>query len=157
MLFKLAVLFIVVPIIEIALLLQLGQWIDTLPTIALILVTGVVGASLAKAQGARVLATIKERLSRGELPTDDLVDGLLVLIAGVVLVAPGLLTDLTGILLLVPWSRAFVRRRLTAYFARKMAEGKWVVAPMSPGQVPFGRGEVIDIEPEVEPSDLQRR
>jgi len=156
MVVKLAALFIVVPIIEIVLLLQLGQWIDVLPTIALILTTGIVGASLAKAQGARVLATIKGRLAKGEVPGDDLVDGFLILVAGILLVTPGLLTDVTGISLLVPWTRAVVRRRLKVYFTRQLAEGKWAVAPMNLGGPPFARGDVIDIEPEDDPSKLMK-
>jgi len=103
---KLALLFIIVPIIEIALLIELGQIIDVWPTIALILTTGVIGAWLARMQGRRALGAIRLSLQQGRLPGDALLDGVLVLVAGVVLITPGLLTDVTGILLLVPPIRA---------------------------------------------------
>lgn len=151
----LALIFIVVPIVELSVLIELGRLIHFWPTLALIFTTGIVGAWLARLQGRRVLVAIRQRLSRGELPGDDLVDGLLILIAGVVLVTPGLLTDLTGLLLLVPPVRAVARKRLKAWFKRKLTSGRVVVSSFgSPfGQGMAGQGDIIDVEPVHEPYD----
>lgn len=101
MLLRLLLLFTLVPIAELALLIQLGEAIGLGPTLLLIFATGVVGAWLARREGARSWWEVRRRLSRGELPTDELLGGLMILIAGAFLVTPGVLTDAAGFLLLV--------------------------------------------------------
>lgn len=116
MLGKLLLLFTVVPVVELYLLITIGQHLGPALTIGLVLVTGLLGASLARREGARVLRNWQEAMAHGEMPKEGVVSSLLVLVGGVLLVTPGVVTDVTGLLLLVPWSRRrvaeVVRRRL---------------------------------------------
>jgi UPF0716 protein FxsA len=108
--------FIVIPLIEFALLIEIGRRLGTLETLLLIFGTGVVGAYLARLEGFRILYSIRRDLDRGQVPTEHVFDGVLVLAAGIVLITPGLLTDIAGLLLLFPLTRRpvklFLRRRL---------------------------------------------
>lgn len=110
MLGRLILLFVAVPLIEMAILIRLGGMIGLLATLLLVIVTGVIGASLARSQGLRVLYQIRAELAAGRMPVDKLVDGLLIFTAGVVLLTPGLLTDVVGLALLVPGPRGWVKR-----------------------------------------------
>ena len=112
MLLRLLLLFTVVPLVELVLLLWFRQLTSFTATIALVLTTGIVGAILARRQGWQAWRRIQECVARGEPPTDPLVDGLLILIAGAVLITPGILTDLFGFALLVPPLRAALKRWL---------------------------------------------
>lgn len=121
MLWKLILLLTLVPLTELLILLRLtplwgGFWV----TVAVIIGTGVLGAALARREGLRVLASMREKLSRGELPTDSLIDGVLILIAAALLVTPGLMTDCVGFLLLIPPSRAAVRALLKRRFRARL-------------------------------------
>lgn len=107
---RLLLLFTVVPFVELLLLIELGRHVGLAPTLALVLATGVLGAALARWQGLATLRRVQTELDAGRLPAGPLVDGLLILVAGAVLLTPGLLTDLLGFALLVPATRAAVRR-----------------------------------------------
>jgi UPF0716 protein FxsA len=107
-------LFTIVPLIELFLLVKLGTVIGIAPTILIVIFTGALGAWLARWQGLGVLRRVSEDLAAGRLPADALIDGLLILIAGAVLLTPGLLTDALGFVLLVPQGRAVVRRAVAA-------------------------------------------
>ncbi len=117
--FRLLLLFTVVPLVELYLLIAIGRWVGAVPTIALVIGTGLLGAALARWQGLGVLRRVRDDLDHGRPPTDALIDGLLILIAAAVLLTPGLITDTIGFVLLVPASRAFVRRRVAAAFSRR--------------------------------------
>ncbi len=110
--FRLLLLFAILPLVELTLLLVLADYTSWWVTIGLVLTTGLVGASLARWQGFRTIRRIQDELRRGEIPADALLDGLLILIAGALLITPGILTDLTGFALLAPPVRAIVKRRL---------------------------------------------
>ena len=114
MLPRLLLLFIVVPLVELALLLYLATLIPWWYTLLLVLVTGIVGATLARRQGAKAWARIGEQLAAGRLPGAELVDAVLILIAGVVLITPGVITDAIGLLLLLPPTRRLFREWLIA-------------------------------------------
>jgi UPF0716 protein FxsA len=120
---KLLLLFIVLPIVELIILIQLGGLIGLWPTIGLIVVTGAAGASLARWQGLSVLRQIQLEMTAGKLPAGSLVDGVIILIAAALLVTPGLLTDIFGFLCLVPGFRQVVKRMLKRRFARTLAHG----------------------------------
>jgi UPF0716 protein FxsA len=107
---KLLLLFILVPAIELILLVQIGQSIGTVPTIGLIVFTGVLGAFLARRQGVQVLARMRTQIRAGQLPTDSIFDGVIVLIAGAFLMTPGILTDTLGFLCLIPVTRRTIKR-----------------------------------------------
>jgi UPF0716 protein FxsA len=117
MFLRLLLLFTVVPLVELFLLVKLGTVVGVGPTIALVIFTGVLGAWLARQQGLGVLRRLRAELAAGRLPAGALIDGLLILVAGAVLLTPGLLTDALGFVLLVPPSRAVVRRMVAARFA----------------------------------------
>lgn len=124
MLGKLLILFVGVPLVELAILVKLGTMVGFWPTIALVLVTGTVGAMLARSQGARVLRAIQAEMAAGRMPAAHLVDGLLVLVGGVVLLTPGLLTDVAGLLLLFPPTRARLRAALRRRMERMVQSGQ---------------------------------
>ena len=123
MFLRLLLLFTIVPLLELFLLVKLGAVVGVGPTVALVIFTGVLGAWLARQQGLGVLRRLSEDLAKGRLPAETLVDGLLILIAGAVLLTPGLLTDALGFLLLVPKSRAVVHKAAVARFGRRFEGG----------------------------------
>ncbi len=121
---RLLLLFIVLPAVELGLLIELGQRIGTLETLALIVVTGIVGASMARSQGLSLLSRVREQISAGEMPADSLLDGLMILIASALLVTPGVLTDAFGFLCLMPAFRALIKRELVRRFMRAVEENR---------------------------------
>jgi UPF0716 protein FxsA len=120
---RLLLLFTIVPLVELFLLVKLGTVVGVGPTVALVIFTGILGAWLARQQGLGVLRRLSEDLAKGRLPAEALIDGLLILIAGAVLLTPGLLTDALGFLLLVPQGRAVVRKAAVARFERRFKGG----------------------------------
>ncbi len=116
MFFRLLLLFTVVPLVELGLLIQLGRVIGLVPTIAIVLSTGFAGAALARWQGLATIRRVQTDMAAGRVPAEALVDGLLILVAGALLLTPGLLTDAVGFLLLIPPTRAAVRRALVQAF-----------------------------------------
>ena len=121
MMAKLLLLFIVVPMVELALLIKLGSLIGVLDTILLIIFTGAAGAILVRTAGIQCLFTVRQQLQSGMFPADELCNGLLILIAGALLITPGLLTDSAGFALLVPAVRSVIKTRLRAYLEKKVA------------------------------------
>ncbi|HJM63385.1 MAG: hypothetical protein CMN05_09265 [Roseibacillus sp.] len=115
MFFKLLILFILVPIVELVLFVRIGVRIGLPATLAVILLTAVIGAALTRSQGARTLANYRQAIGRGQLPHREVLDGLLILLAGAVLLTPGFLTDTVGFLLLFPPVRHTIRGRLGRY------------------------------------------
>jgi UPF0716 protein FxsA len=118
MLFYLILLFVTMPLLEIALLIKISEVLRLSGTLVLVIATGILGASLAKWQGTRQLLLIQEELNHGRIPGRSLVDGVLILIAGLVLLTPGVITDAGGFFLLVPPGRAVVRRQLLRWMER---------------------------------------
>lgn len=118
MFLKLLTLFIVIPIIEIAILVKIGTLIGFWPTMLIVVATGILGATLARIQGFLVLNRIREELRMGRMPAEELIDGLLILVGGILLLTPGLLTDLTGFLMLIQWSRKLFKTWLGRRFRR---------------------------------------
>ena len=118
---KLRLLFIIIPLMELALLIKLGSLIGILDTILLIIFTGAAGAILVRTAGIQCLFTVRQQLQSGMFPADELCNGLLILIAGALLITPGLLTDIAGFALLVPPVRAVIKTRLRAYLEKKAA------------------------------------
>ena len=121
---KLLVLFILVPALELALLIEVGQHIGTLNTLLLIALTGVVGASLARRQGLGVLRRMQAEFDQGRIPSGSIVDGVIILLSGALLITPGLLTDTLGFLCLVPATRALIRSALWRWLQRHLRMGR---------------------------------
>jgi len=130
---RLALLFVVVPILELVLLVQLGQIVGLLPTLALVVLTGVTGAALARAEGLRVLWAFQKELASGRLPGQALQDGIAVLVGGAFLLTPGVLTDFAGFALLFPLTRHWVQRRVRGWLERRIKEGTVRVMVGGPG------------------------
>lgn len=148
-------LFTVLPLLELALLIKIGRAIHVGPTLALVIVTGVVGAALAKHQGLRTLRRIQADLAHGRMPTTELVNGLMILVAGAVLITPGVITDAFGFALLIPPIRALLRRWVVAYFKKRA-----VITFESSGASAANNDDFIDVEARVvsdEERDEQRR
>ncbi len=112
MLLRLIVLFVTIPVVELLILVEVGRWVGLAATVALVIGTGVLGAALTRHQGLRVLAELRQQMAAGQPPAATMLEGLLILIAGAVLLTPGLLTDACGFALLVPSIRRRVRDRL---------------------------------------------
>jgi UPF0716 protein FxsA len=129
--FLLLFLFTVIPALEIGLFVVVGSDIGPAATIAVVLFTGFAGAALARFQGTRVLTQITEALEQGAMPTDEIVEGALVLFGGALLLTPGFLTDAWGIACLAPPSRKLFALGLKRWFSRKMTR-------TGPGRVEVG-------------------
>lgn len=119
MFLKLLTLFILIPFIELAILIKIGTLIGFWPTILSVVVTGFFGAVLARQQGFLILEKIRVETQSGRVPARELIDGLLILIGGVVLLTPGFITDIVGFMLLIPVTRKYFR-----LYARKKLEGR---------------------------------
>lgn len=120
MLLYLLLLFTVVPLTEFVLLTWLATEVGLLPTILLVLATGALGAALARQQGLATLMKIQQQMASGKMPADALFDGALILVAGAVLITPGMLTDAAGFALLIPPVRALVKHYLKRRFAKSV-------------------------------------
>jgi UPF0716 protein FxsA len=112
-------LFLVVPFVELFVLIQVGQAIGVLNTIAVLVVVSVVGAWLVKREGLGTLARARSRIDAGHVPGTELVDGVLILFAGALLLTPGFLSDVAGVLLLFPPARAGFRAAAVRWLARR--------------------------------------
>lgn len=116
-------LFTLIPLVELYILIKLGGMIGALPTVLIVIGTGIAGATLARQQGYRVWWEIQQEMQIGRFPADRLIDGLLLLVAGAVLITPGILTDLLGFAILIPVSRAPIRRWVRDRLSRMMDRG----------------------------------
>ena len=121
MLLKLFLAFTIIPIIEIYLLIEIGSIFGALTAVILVILTGFLGAFLARMQGLQTFFRIQERLREGRMPSGDLLDALLIVIAGLVLLTPGFLTDSAGFLLLIPTTRISIK-----YWLRRQIEHRYM-------------------------------
>ena len=121
MLLKLFLAFTIIPIIEIYLLIEIGSMFGALTAVTLVILTGFLGAFLARMQGLQTLYRIQESLREGRMPSGELLDALLIVIAGLVLLTPGFLTDSAGFLLLIPATRNSIK-----YWLRRQIELRYM-------------------------------
>ena len=124
---KLLFLFIAVPIVELIVLIKLGGMIGLLPTVAIIFFTGALGATLARWQGLSVLRQMQTQMAQGQLPADAMFDGVIILLAGALLLTPGFLTDIVGFLSLVPAVRNVFKRTIRKRIEKSIQQGDAVV------------------------------
>tara|TARA_B100000575_G_scaffold260994_1_gene234349 strand:- start:170 stop:571 length:402 start_codon:yes stop_codon:yes gene_type:complete len=126
MLWKLFLAFTLIPVSEIYILITIGGQIGILPSIALVILTGIIGASLARSQGLQTLGRIRDSFQQGLVPGEELLNALLIAIAGIVLLTPGFLTDTAGLFLLIPATRTLCRewlkRRMESVYAQRNAD-----------------------------------
>ena len=124
--YKLFLLFLVVPIIEIYLLIKVGSLIGGLPTVAILLLISFLGAYLVRSQGFRIITQVREELARGRLPAAQMLDGALVLVGGILLMTPGFFTDFLGIFFLVPVTRRLIKLWIGLWLQARLSRGGFV-------------------------------
>ncbi|MBF4256211.1 membrane protein FxsA [Vibrio anguillarum] len=155
--------FIFVPIIEIGLFIQVGSLLGMWPTIALVLITAFVGASLVRSQGIQTLLSVQHRLQQGELPAQQIVEGVILVVAGVLLLVPGFLTDALGMVALLPAPRALLANYLmnkvvvnsASHFQTEFRAGRHSHGSFS--QTPFSSSEAGEtLEGEFERKEGER-
>jgi UPF0716 protein FxsA len=142
MLRSLPLLFLGFVIVEMALLITLGRALGPVPTILLVLGGGILGAWLARWQGLRAAVRVRTQMARGVLPTTEMTDGLLIAVAAVLLIIPGVLTDVLGVLLLFPPTRSLLRRAVVGQFTRRSPLGRYAHTSRRPA--PQGGDQIID-------------
>lgn len=120
-LFALLALFIVVPLAELYVILKVGDWLGIVPTILLLAGDSVLGSVLLRSQGRAVWRRFTEAMSAGRIPQREVMDGVLVIFGGAFLITPGFLTDIVGLLLLIPPTRALIRRYLARRLGRRVS------------------------------------
>lgn len=128
---RLLLAFTLIPLLEVFLLVRIGQQVGFLPTVAGVLVVGFIGAWLARREGRKVLREWRETMARGQLPSEGLTGGLLVLVGGVMLISPGVLTDVGGLFLLFPPTRALATRFVRRWLDRQLQAGTLRVSGLS--------------------------
>lgn len=153
---RLFALFVIVPVLDLIVLVWAGERIGFWPTVVLILLTALVGSWLSRREGLAAWSAIQRKLASGGLPGPELIDGLVILVSGALLLTPGFLTDVAGLLGLVPVTRAVARRALRSRFERAVRDGNVRVvrgapfgaSPFQPppfgAQAPIEDAEVID-------------
>ncbi|MFH1674391.1 MAG: FxsA family protein [Pseudomonadota bacterium] len=124
MLLRLFLAFTLIPITELYLLIKIGHYLGAFTTILIVIGTGFLGAYLARLQGIRSMMRIRESMSRGEVPAEEMIDAMLIFIAGIVLLTPGLITDIAGLLILMPIPRMHFKRWLRKKLDQWIAENK---------------------------------
>ncbi len=125
----LAVLFIGVPLLELSVIVQVGQTIGVGWTVLLLIADSILGAWLLKREGRRALAALGEAFGSGRMPARELADGILVLVGGVLMLTPGFLSDVLGMLCILPFTRPLARGMLTRFVAARMV----VLPTVQPG------------------------
>jgi len=147
----LVIVFLLVPLAELAVLIAVGQWLGLVPTLVLLLAVSLVGAWLAKREGLAAWRRFQQALAEGRMPTVEVADGAMVLLAGALLLTPGFLSDVVGVLLLLPPTRALARRQVPRLVERRLRRrgGRRVVVegtsrPAGSTRVAWGRPEVAD-------------
>jgi len=164
---RLFLLFVGVPLLELFILVQVGQLVGVWPTIGLVVLTGVTGAALARLEGLRTVWKVRGELARGHLPGGALLDGFAILLGGALLLTPGILTDLVGFSFLLPPTRKVLLGRVRKGLEKRLksgaihitqvggfpgaAAGQWGEAGGWSGKEPGSTGEIV-VEPE-DPSE----
>ncbi|MFW2389275.1 MAG: FxsA family protein [Polyangiales bacterium] len=146
---RLFLLFTVVPLIELYLLIAVGRVLGPVATIGLVVLTGAVGAWFARLEGARVIRRWQEAMARQQMPKDGVIDGFLIFIGGLMLITPGILTDVAGLSMVMPPTRRLIAGLLRTWVERQIAAGRVQVYAPGYGGTPGRPQEVIDVEGEV--------
>jgi UPF0716 protein FxsA len=142
----LIVLFIIVPIAELALLIQVGSWIGFWPTLALLVFDAVLGSMLMRSQGRAAWRRFNAAIEEGRAPAREALDGVLVIFGGALLLTPGFITDIFGLLFLIPPTRVLVRRLIVRRATLRVMH---VATPPGPNGRPQDvDGTAVDIEPD---------
>jgi len=122
---KLLILFVLVPVTELYILIEVGKKIGALTTVGIIIFTGILGAYLVKCQGFMILRKIQNDINEGNMPGDNLIQGAIILIGGIFLLTPGFVTDIIGFIFLTPVSRNIVKKYLLKWLKGKIRESNF--------------------------------
>jgi UPF0716 protein FxsA len=153
----LVALFIAIPIAELYVIIQVGQAIGALPTIAILLADSIIGSMLLRAQGRTAWQRFNDALAAGRVPAREVLDGVLVIFGGAFLITPGFITDIVGIFLLLPPTRAVVRRLTVRVFARRFVVSVGAAGARATRRRPTPKNGTHDVEGtavEVDPPHL---
>ncbi len=121
MFFKLFLIFVLIPVIELSLLIKVGSIIGTMNTIVIIILTAVIGAYMVRLEGLGVMYRIQKNMLEGVFPAEELINGMMILIAGALLLTPGFFTDAIGFLMVFPASRNVIKKIVRTYIEKKMS------------------------------------
>jgi UPF0716 protein FxsA len=157
MVFLFAFLFLVAPVVELAVIVQVAGTIGVLNTIGLLIGVSIVGGWLAKNAGLVTLRRIQAALDRGEIPSREVADGALILLAGALMIAPGFVSDAVALLLLIPPTRAVVRGLMLRSLARRGRARVTAWRPRGPGTPASGVDDVWDVDSWEDPPRPTRR
>jgi len=122
---KLLILFVIIPVTELYILIEVGKKIGGLTTIGVIILTGIIGTYLVKSQGFMILRKIQNDLNEGIMPGDSLIQGAIILAGGILLLTPGFVTDILGFIFLMPVSRNILKKYLLKWLKGKIKEGNF--------------------------------
>ncbi len=121
MLFKLFLLFSVIPVIELAILIEIASFMAIAPTVIIVILTAIIGAYMVRLEGLGVLYRIQNNMQQGTFPADELISGMMILIAGALLLTPGFFTDIIGFLMVIPVSRNFIKDIVKKYIEKNIS------------------------------------
>jgi len=127
LIFRIFLLLLIIPVIEIWLLIKVGGLIGPLQTLGALMVFSLIGVWLAKSQGFRIISVIRDELADGRMPAAHFLDGVLILFGGILLIVPGFITDFIGLFFLIPATRQLFKNSLRNWLERKLINGNVVV------------------------------
>ena len=139
MFFILLLVFVLIPVVELNVLIEVASSIGSWTTVGLVLFTAVVGVSLVRSQGLSTLMSVQQKLARGEAPGQEIVEGMMLAAAGVLLLIPGFVTDFIGLILLTPFTRAPIAAFLYKRMQLRVVANGGFKGGFGPGQNPFGQ------------------
>ena len=119
MFFYLFLFFSLIPVVEIAILIEIGSYIGVTKTIIIVILTAIIGAYLVRREGITVILKLRQKIQEGKMPAEELFDGVMILVAGAFLLTPGFATDVVGFLLVFPSSRRIIKKVVRQYIERK--------------------------------------
>jgi len=149
---RLFLLFVGVPLLELFILVKVGQLVGVWPTVGLVVLTGIGGAVLARLEGMRTVWKLRGELSRGRLPGEALMDGFAILVGGALLLTPGIVTDLVGFSFLLPPTRKLLKARIRKGLEKRLQSGAISITHFGGFPGPGGSGWPTDVSPR---SDVQ--
>ena len=152
----LGVLLIAIPILEVWLLVQVGQQIGLLPTVLILVVEAILGVLLMRHEGARAWKALNDAFTKGKVPTGELADAALILVGGVFLIVPGFLTDIVGFVFLLRWTRPAARKIIAFFVARRINRLGIPVMRARLDTDNLIEGEAVEQRPTDQPSTDQR-
>jgi len=124
MFFKLFFLFTLIPVIELALLIEIGSKIGILNTVVIVILTAIIGAYMVRREGTGVMYRLQKNMQEGVFPGEEMINGAMILVAGALLLTPGFFTDVMGFLMVIPVSRSYISNWIKKYIEKKMSNNE---------------------------------